>query len=241
MAKLLIALVGSMTIYFTWRSFQLAARGRVTDSYNKAIEHLGHKESAVTRAGGVVGLGRLLRTASPDDDYWQIMDVLTVFVREQAARNPNAPRRAKPAQDVQMALNVLARRRGTGVQLYERQGDAPVDLQETDLCDAWLAGAEFQGAYLVGTRLDDVDASNANLAYADLTRCTLIGADLKNASLRSATLVDAVLLRAVFDEKTDLRGANLTGAHLDQWQLNRAMGDSLTKLPSGYSRPAHWG
>ena len=63
----------------------------------------------------------------------------------------------------------------------------------------------------------------------------LIGADLRNADLSYADLTGA-----------DLRGARLGGADLattlflTQPQLESAVGDARTSLPSHLTRPAHW-
>ena len=63
----------------------------------------------------------------------------------------------------------------------------------------------------------------------------LIGADLRGADLRVADLIGADFRDA------DLKGADLTGSiFLTQSQLNAAKGDTDTKLPPWFSRPAHW-
>src|SRR3954447_24461518 len=78
--QLLVAFAGAGTIYFTWRNYvrssreaeanlALAREGRTSDNFIKAVEQLGNSSPAV-RVGGVFGLGRLLRTATPEGDYW---------------------------------------------------------------------------------------------------------------------------------------------------------------------------
>ena len=65
----------------------------------------------------------------------------------------------------------------------------------------------------------------ANLQGADLTRANLQGANLSLTNLQGANLVDA-----------KLQGANLRGAkRLTQEQLDRACGDTKTKLPPNLS------
>jgi uncharacterized protein YjbI with pentapeptide repeats len=87
-----------------------------------------------------------------------------------------------------------------------------------------------RGADLIGAKL-----KGADLRGADLRGAYLIGADLRGADLRRADLIGADL------RDTDLRGADLTGAiFLTQTQVNAARGDSATKLPEGFTRPAHW-
>ncbi|RAU99201.1 pentapeptide repeat-containing protein [Paenibacillus sp. YN15] len=87
------------------------------------------------------------------------------------------------------------------------------------------ARKDFMGANLKGKRWRGTDLRGAmliaaNLQQADLRDCDMIGADLRDA---------------------DLRGADLRGAlFLSQMQVNSAMGDARTKLPSGLRAPAHW-
>ena len=63
----------------------------------------------------------------------------------------------------------------------------------------------------------------------------MVGADLREADLRGADLTGADLRGA------DLRGADLTGClFLTQSQLDAAVGDARTAVPSTLVHPAHW-
>lgn len=85
-----------------------------------------------------------------------------------------------------------------------------VDLIGANLKKADLRGANFRGAYLIA----------ADLSGADLCGADFIGADLRD---------------------TNLKGTNLIGSiFLTQAQINAAMGDLNTKLPSSLTRPKHW-
>jgi uncharacterized protein YjbI with pentapeptide repeats len=84
-----------------------------------------------------------------------------------------------------------------------------------DLTGARLAGADLRGANLRGARLIAADLRNADLRTADLT-----GADLRDADLRGTDLTDSIFLT--------------------QAQLNAARGDVATRLPAGFTMPAHW-
>ncbi|CAN5413121.1 pentapeptide repeat-containing protein [soil metagenome] len=220
--QLIVVLAGGVTVYFTWKNYSrsveeakvnvaLAREGRASDTFVKAVEQLGSQSRAV-RAGGAVGLGRLLKAAATDGDYWPIMDVLTTFVRDQAPWDRSNPHDWKPSQDVQSALNVLARRSATVIP--QRHEEAPVDLHECDLKLAWMAEANLQGALLTSSRLVEVDLSRAKLNGADLR-----GADLTNAKLQ---------------------GADLSDAKVTSDQLAKALGDAQTKLPTGLSPPVTW-
>jgi hypothetical protein len=90
---------------------------------------------------------------------------------------------------------------------------------------------ERRGADLVGAQLRKADLSRANLRGAYLIAADLAGADLRKADLIGADLRDS-----------DLKGADLTDAlFVTQSQVNAALGDSHTKIPSTLLRPDHWG
>ena len=143
-AQLLIGFGGAVTIYFTWRNYRetqaLGRENRTSENFIKAVEQIG-SQSPVVRAGGVFGLGRLLRTAEPDGDYWPIMDVLTAMVRGSVTKS-GYMRLGKQEEDIKAALNVLARREFRSHP--ERVGDSPVDLTETDLSGMWLSDGHFE-------------------------------------------------------------------------------------------------
>ncbi len=89
---------------------------------------------------------------------------------------------------------------------------------------------DHRGADLVGARL-----ARADLRGASLRGALLVAADLRGADLRTADVIGADLRDA------DLSGADLTDAvFLTQPQLNAARGDAATRLPDGFTRPAHW-
>ncbi|MFC1408075.1 pentapeptide repeat-containing protein [Streptacidiphilus sp. N1-12] len=89
---------------------------------------------------------------------------------------------------------------------------------------------DHRGADLIGAKLRSADLRGANLRGA-----YLIGADLRDADLRGADVIGADF------RGTDIRGADLTGAlFLIQSQVDAAVGDAATRLPSGLSRPTHW-
>ena len=67
---------------------------RVTESFSKAIEHLGSDKLEV-RLGGIYALERISRESAPD--YWTVMENLTAFVRERTQRT-EAERMARPRE-----------------------------------------------------------------------------------------------------------------------------------------------
>src|SRR5262249_33146952 len=72
-------------LYFTAQTLQVSQEtlrttrdGQITDRFTKAIDQLG-KETLDVRLGGIYALGRIAND-SPKD-HWQIMEVLTAYVR----------------------------------------------------------------------------------------------------------------------------------------------------------------
>lgn len=91
-------------------------------------------------------------------------------------------------------------------------------------------GPDFAGRSMVGA-----DLRRTDLRGADLRHTTLLGADLRGTDLTLADLGSADLRAA------RLGGANLAGSlFLRQGQLESAVGDETTSLPTGLERPASW-
>jgi DnaJ-domain-containing protein 1 len=113
---------------------------------------------------------------------------------------------------------------------FGRMQGGPIDLSGAQLCRAELDQATLIEANLNGAALTDADLSDARLEKADLR-----GADLCNAKLAYTTLNGAQI------EAANLCGANLRHARgLTQAQINRALGDSSTALPTNLVVPRAW-
>jgi uncharacterized protein YjbI with pentapeptide repeats len=135
-----------------------------------------------------------------------------------------------------------------------------VDLRKADLGLAHLMGTDFENADLRGTVLRRAYLSDAKFANADLRdakiirvimpRANFTGADLRGANLYDGRLADGDLRGARvdganFDELTvvgtDISGVDLRKVRgLKQYQIDRAKGDTRTKLPDGLKRPTAW-
>jgi trans-aconitate methyltransferase len=77
---------------------------------------------------------------------------------------------------------------------------------------------------LSGAILKDADLRNVDLRYADLSQTNLIeanmsGQNISRQSFKQANLSQADLSRVEALE-TDFRGANLTGACIEDWHIN---------------------
>jgi uncharacterized protein YjbI with pentapeptide repeats len=136
-----------------------------------------------------------------------------------------------------VAVDVDAHRREVNAVLLrvsehvrERVGALGPDLRGADLAGKDLRRTGASGRVPPGTGPHD-----ASLRGASLRGALLIGADLRNADLGYADLTGA-----------DLRGARLAGADLaaslflTQPQIDSAVGDPHTSLPSRLTRPPHW-
>ncbi|WP_291703588.1 hypothetical protein, partial [Bradyrhizobium sp.] len=96
--QIIVGVAGAAALYFTWQNYVLSREGRTSDNFIKAVDQLGNK-AVHARTGGAVGVGRLLRTAKAEGDYWPLMDVLTAFVR-QSAPVGQTPRAKKAPEEL---------------------------------------------------------------------------------------------------------------------------------------------
>ena len=258
---LLAGTIGVIGAVYTARTFALNRAGQITDRFTKAIEQLGHEQLDV-RLGGIYALERIAKDSR--EDHPQVVEVLTAYVREHAARSPSigrnqvppAPEKRpdRPTTDVQAALTVLGRRT-IG---HEQHAPLVLDLSFTELANMNLQGANFSGANLSGTNLSYAqldhanfagallpvaNLSNASLKGANLSGATMPGADLSNAALFDTNLSAASMVRANLEsalmsgsnlEDAALAGASLHGASVDQASLHGAVYNDETRWPAGF-------
>ncbi len=235
-----------VTIYLTWRrvaaterQVQIAGEGQITERFTRAIEQLGSEKLEV-RLGGIYALERIARDS--EKDHWPIMEVLTAYVRENAAWDQEEQDPEPIATDIQAILTVIGRRRLE----FEHPAEQRLELSATNLAGAKLRRANLSRANLVGARLyladllradlsranlsaanlwganlSVTDLSGADLSEADLPGVYLAGADLSGADLSRANLSGAILLRANLSQ-VYLQGADLSGAYLRGARLSRA-------------------
>jgi uncharacterized protein YjbI with pentapeptide repeats len=169
-----------------------------------------------------------------------------------------------PPTDIAATLAVIVRREERGrkrereVVIPFKRGQVTEELalggMALDLHEADLSGANFSAAF------GRADFRQADLRGTDLSRATLSGVDLRFANLDRANLSGAVLWATLLSMArltitnfsmadclgADFRGANLEGAdlreaqNLSERQLSEAIGDALTQLPIGLTRPSGW-
>jgi uncharacterized protein YjbI with pentapeptide repeats len=115
-------------------------------------------------------------------------------------------------------------------------------LNGAQLGRAHLHGADLYRAHLKDAKLEDANMTgaklnSAGLAYADLTRANLSRADLRGAYLGGANLSGADLSDAdlsgadLSDERDPDGGQTGVAKNLTETQLNKACGNSATRLP----------
>ena len=192
----------------------VAGEQQITERFTRAIDQLGSENMAV-RLGGIYALERIAKDS--DKDHWQVMEVLTAYVRENAgfkgeyAGGVPVSDELELATDIQAILTVQGRRNAN----YDKPGQY-LDLRRTNLGRANLADANLQSANLADTNLQgaylaDTNLQGAYLAGTNLQKTYLIGANLQGA---------------------DLNGANLRDAHgLTKEQLESARTDDKTVRP----------
>lgn len=117
------------------------------------------------------------------------------------------------------------------------------ELAYQDAAKVDLSEARLRQSNLALTTFDDVNLSGANLSVANL-----FGARFNRSNFARANMQNVIAVGTYFGSSNltgaDMSGANLSGADLaivkglTQPQLNRACGDSNTRLPKGKTVPA---
>lgn len=146
-----------------------------------------------------------------------------------------------------LAVPALAQNKGQ-ISQAQRGSSCP----RCNLFQADFAGLEVQGRNYGGARLRQAEMSLAvmnrtNFAGADMRDVEAYGAVLSGGNFSGTDLTNASMVGAYLEgsnfagaklEGTNFSGASMAGARgLSQSQLNRACGDSSTRLPRGLRIP----
>jgi hypothetical protein len=241
-AQIALGLLVLGTLFVGWRrvraadrTVEIASEQQITERFTRAIEQLGNEQSMAIRLGGIYALERIAKD-SPRD-HWQVMEVLTAFVRENARWEGETDENGVPvseesddhrvATDIQAILTVLGRRQITYDPL-----DKWINLTGTDLRYAnfhnsrlgkvWLAMSHLQKAFFEGAFLEGADFSAANLEGAYLWDANLQGAKMRFCNLNEADLEGCIL------KNTDLAYAR----NITREQLDFALTDETTVFPA---------
>ncbi|WP_417434779.1 pentapeptide repeat-containing protein [Hoeflea sp.] len=255
--NLLLGLAALLSVPFfflrTWineRQTRTQEQGHMTDRIATAVAALGtekqvkntiadpdHGQQTVeitvpnleVRIGAIYALERISQDSARD--HWQVMEVLTAYLRENAKNWPKEPppssedhqelyewmdQQGPVRIDLQAIITVLARR-SRARRLEEARRSHNLDLRGVHLCGADFqvqnGSADFARADLSGSALAFAELRGVDISEANLTDAYLLGAELESAKLINAKLEDADLTGAVF-VAADLTGANLARADL---------------------------
>ena len=229
------------------RQSQIEQRRVETETFSKAMELLGNETFAI-RLGGILQLETLAQQSRRL--HWPIMEAFCAYLCEQrpveaVQKNADETEANGPfPSDLQAIVTAIGRR--------NRRHDpaaARLPLERIDLSGANLSGVHLERADLLGAHLSRADLSKAHLEGVDFAGAHLEGAHLQMAHLEDADLfvanLDGAQLYGAHLERADLFKAHLEGADLrstdvTQEQIERAHGDSKTRLPGGLTRPEGW-
>lgn len=212
----------------------LTRGGQITERFTKAFEHLGDEKTEI-RLGGIAALKQIADQDESSDRRWQIMEILTAYVRGRAQYKGDR-RMERRDEDIQAALNVigdLTKRYGT--HRDERYLSlATADLMNLNLEDMHLQGvnltiAHLEGASLMGAHLEGSELSGAHLEGAFLYGAHLEGANLHGAHLEGAHLLGTKLAG------TTIGGANLLGANLQKAEFEAELPTDEGESPEWWS------
>jgi hypothetical protein len=232
----------------TQETLRLSEDGQITGRFTHAIDQLGSDNLAI-RLGAIHALERIARDSARD--LWQIMEILTAFVRETSVLNPPeevatrekamVKKSFKLRADLQAALNTIGR--------CNAYVDDSIE-QELDLSGANLSGGrfkefvqkatfqnvDFSGSTLKQAIFEEVNLQKTSFVTADLQGALFVSCILSNAQLVGADLQQAIFVKTDLQDSmmifADLRGASLKEAiNLELKHIKTAIGDSKTSLP----------
>lgn len=184
---------------------KLTRNESLTESFHKSIENLIHND-LVVRLGAICSLEKI---ANSSDEYnYEIMKVLSAFVRQSNNKTPNCE------IDSIEALKVIGKRPPkdrNGFPFFE-----PIDLSNLIV--------------------QNIDLSNLNFQKCDFSNCNLSSCSFENSNLRFATLANANLQNVSFKD-ANLDGVNFESANLQDAILQpRNFNNSNLKNIKGKSR-----
>jgi Pentapeptide repeats (8 copies) len=181
------------------------------DRFSKAIEQLGNETSIHVRLGGIFALEQIANTE--DKYYWQIIEILTTYVRERSPWSPppiisedsnplnlvtvENPLNLRPSLklDIQTAMTILARRKCNYLQGEEFRLNLRNTYLKGLLC---LPGAKLRGIDFTGSNLSHAVLDAVDLQQAILDRTNLSSTELQNSILYETSFKEANLWNTQF-------------------------------------------
>jgi hypothetical protein len=221
-------------IYFAWKNLKITQVGqKAAQEAQKATQDNQTKTLAITNEGQITdrftkaidqlgspqlelrlgGIYSLESIANESPQYhWAIMEVLTTYVRVHA--------RAKEAKTKQSDSEKAGPQGNKPSKEVKHEAAPSADIQAI----LTVLGRRDRSSEYAKLPLLTLVPS-LNLEKTDLEGASLTGADLRGANLNGADLSDADLSDAI---------------GLIQQQIDSAIGDKDTKLPTGLKMPASW-
>jgi uncharacterized protein YjbI with pentapeptide repeats len=253
-AQILAGIAALVAFYFMWQRNFLTQQGQITDRFTKAVEQLGSDDIAV-RLGGIYALERIAKDSEPD--HWQVMEVLTAYVREKRPVNPTEDDRLTKTDFNYVVREILNRLNATTAPATatvtmaqppaepktdeKKKPELPKDIQAILTVIArrlYSDKDEKEGKQidLRNTDLRGADLAKKGAEEINLKKVNFAGANLSDAKLMSANLQEANLSSAQL-QGAGLREAQLQGADLSSAQLQGA-DLRLAQLQGAYLRLA---
>jgi hypothetical protein len=182
----------------------------VKQSLETAIAQLARTEIQSRLAA----ISQLEKIADSRQYYWQVMEALTNFVRNNALVDNQEFQTLLPIRnDIQAVLSVICRN------VKRNRENHILDLSYVDMRGANLDNANLERAILYKVNLAGASLNRANLHKAVLTAANLAGASMREANLQQAIMGAANLAGADLSNanlyQTNLFLANFHGAILD--------------------------
>ena len=222
----LTALISFLNYLQTRRNVTLSEEKQITERFAKAVEMLGHTDIHI-RLGAIYALERIANDS--DKDYWQIMEILTAYVRVKSPYQYTGNIRQNSEYepfvplpiDIQTVLTVIGRRRNygegevhsldlsgsnlRGARLEEKANLNNVNFMRANLSDVYFKKVELKGVNFYQANLDKANLQQANLSNAELgctklSKAILAGANLMGAKLGCADLSYSALEEADFSD-----------------------------------------
>jgi hypothetical protein len=195
-------------------NYQALIDKNTADRFSKGVEQLGN-ENIHVRLGGIFALEQIANTE--DLYYWQIMEILTAYVRvrspwpsqsesqesseESNQAEPLQESKIKPNEDIQAVMTVLGRRKS----IHQNVEEAKLDL----------SGANLQGLRVgYGSNLQNINFERTNLRNANLIHVNLQGARFYCSNLQEVYFWYSNLEGGMFC-RADVKDAKFMGANLD--------------------------
>jgi hypothetical protein len=221
------------------QALRVSREGEITSRFIQATQNLGSDKQEL-RLGAIYALESVAKD-SPQD-HWQVMEILTAFLRqhapyrereesplrkalreqiEQAYNNGEKPATTPTPQVVTPAPDISQIEIAAVLTVIARRNwanetgkDQYLDLRSTNLANADLRNAHLDGANFAGDNLEKAYFIGATLRKANFDRADLSEACFVDANMENAVLGDTLSVRSYF-ARANLKGATFAAAKLE--------------------------